>query len=64
MSNQDDSSNVRILAKALYFVRTGEESYAREDSRALLRAFEWLHAEAHYPAKGDDTWLPPIVNRA
>jgi hypothetical protein len=29
-----------------------------------LRAFDWLHREARYPAKGDDTWLPHLINRA
>jgi hypothetical protein len=30
--------------------------------RALLRAVRWLHQEAGYPAEGDDTWQPHLVN--
>jgi hypothetical protein len=25
---------------------------------------EWLPSEADFPATGDDTWLPHVVNRA
>jgi hypothetical protein len=28
----------------------------------LLRAFEWLYNQADFPAQGDDTWEPYIVN--
>ena len=31
--------------------------------RALLRAATWLHDQAGYPAEGDDTWQPHILNR-
>ena len=30
--------------------------------RALLRAFRWLHDQADYPADGDDTWQPHVIN--
>ena len=30
---------------------------------ALLRAFRWLHEQADYPAEGDDTWMPHVINR-
>ena len=36
----------------------------KPDNRALLRAFRWLHDEADFPAEGDDTWLPHLVNDA
>jgi hypothetical protein len=43
-------------------IRLGYDSWEWAD-RALLRAFEWLDTQANYPAEGDDTWLPHIVNR-
>jgi hypothetical protein len=51
------------IEQAVLLERLGYDSWQWGD-RALLRAFDWLHAEAHYPAEGDDTWLPHIVNRA
>ncbi len=30
--------------------------------KALLRAYTWLYQEADFPAKGDDTWQPHVVN--
>lgn len=30
--------------------------------QALLRAYTWLHSVAKYPAEGDDTWQPHVVN--
>jgi len=51
------------IAQAVMLERQGYESWSW-GNRALLRALEWLHREAHYPAEGDDTWIPPIVNRA
>jgi hypothetical protein len=32
------------------------------ENKAMLRAFQWLHEQANYPAVGDDTWQPHIVN--
>lgn len=29
---------------------------------ALFRAFHWLNVHANFPASGDDTWLPHIIN--
>jgi hypothetical protein len=51
------------IEQAVLLERLGYDAWQWGD-RALLRAFEWLHAEARYPAEGDDTWLPHIVNRA
>ena len=31
-------------------------------NQAILRAFQWLHTEANYPAAGDDQWQPHLVN--
>lgn len=30
--------------------------------RALYRAMNWLHEQANYPAEGDDTWIPYVIN--
>ena len=50
------------VAQAELLSRQGYPSY-RWGDQALLRAFTWLHAEADFPAEGDDTWLPWIINR-
>ena len=51
------------VAQAVMLERLGMPAWQWGD-RALLRAFEWLHEHADYPAEGDDTWLPHIINRA
>jgi hypothetical protein len=33
-------------------------------NRALHRAVTWLHEECKFPAEGDDTWIPHLVNWA
>jgi hypothetical protein len=50
------------VAAAVILERQGYDAWDWED-RALLRAFAWLHDQAHYPAAGDDAWLPHVVNR-
>ena len=49
------------LAQAAILRRAGYQVFDWEN-RALLRAFQWLHTEAQYPATGDDTWQPHLVN--
>jgi len=51
------------VAQAVMLERLGMPAWEWGD-RALLRAFEWLHEHADYPAAGDDAWLPHIINRA
>ncbi len=51
------------IAQAVLLDRAGYAPFEWGD-RALLRAFLWLHDEADYPARGDDTWLPHLVNAA
>ncbi len=51
------------VAQAVLLERLGFDAFSWGD-RALLRAFEWLHDEADFPATGDDTWLPHVVNGA
>ncbi|MBI4614777.1 MAG: alginate lyase family protein [Planctomycetes bacterium] len=49
------------LVQAVILSRAGFDVWEWED-RALYRAFRWLHEEARFPAEGDDTWLPHLVN--
>jgi hypothetical protein len=49
------------LAQAVILYRQGYDVWNWED-QALLRAFKWLHNEANFPAEGDDTWEPHLVN--
>jgi len=51
------------VAQAVLLERQGYPTWEWGD-RGIERAFDWLHAEADFPAVGDDTWLPHIVNRA
>lgn len=51
------------VVQAELLSRAGYDAWGWGD-RALLRAFEWLHDEADFPAEGDDTWIPHVVNRA
>jgi hypothetical protein len=49
------------LVQAVILHRVGYDTFNWEN-RALLRAFEWLHTHANFPARGDDTWIPHLVN--
>jgi hypothetical protein len=49
------------LLQAVILSRAGYDVWNWE-GQAILRAFNWLHDEADYPAEGDDTWQPFIVN--
>jgi hypothetical protein len=50
------------LVQAVLLHRRGHPAFEWED-QALLRAMVWLHEQAEYPAEGDDTWQPHVVNR-
>jgi hypothetical protein len=50
-----------LLAQAVILNRAGYPVWDWED-QALLRAVRWLHDVNDFPAEGDDTWLPHIVN--
>ena len=52
-----------VLAQALLLSRAGYDVWNWSD-KALLRAFKWLHDQADYPAEGDDTWEPHVINYA
>ena len=49
------------VAQAVILRRAGYDVWAWED-KALLRAFRWLYDVADYPAEGDDTWQPHVIN--
>jgi hypothetical protein len=51
------------VAQAAMLERLGFDAWTWGD-RAILRAMSWLHDEANFPAEGDDTWIPWLVNRA
>jgi hypothetical protein len=49
------------IAAAVILDRQGRDVFEWED-RALLRAYRWLHDHPDFPAQGDDTWQPHLVN--
>jgi PKD repeat protein len=49
------------LAQAVILHRAGYDVWNWQD-QALLRAVRWLHEQCGYPAEGDDTWQPHVVN--
>jgi hypothetical protein len=49
------------FVQAVILHQNGHDAFNWEQ-RALLRAFEWLQHQAHYPPQGDDLWLVPLVN--
>lgn len=50
------------LATAVILSRAGYPDVWSWQDQALLRAARWLHDQARFPAEGDDTWLPHLVN--
>ena len=49
------------LVQAVILQQAGYDVFAWED-QALRRAFVWLQDQAQFPAAGDDTWQPYLVN--
>jgi hypothetical protein len=49
------------IALAVILDRAGYKPFDWSD-KALLRAYKWLYEQAKFPAKGDDTWQPHLVN--
>ncbi len=49
------------LVQAVILQRAGYPVFEWQNE-ALLRAARWLHSQAGYPAEGDDTWLPHLLN--
>jgi len=52
------------FAQALVLQRAGYSGVWEWSDQALLRAVQWLHSQAQYPAGGDDTWIPYLANWA
>lgn len=50
------------LLQAELLSRAGYPAY-EWSNRALLRAYTWLQNQAAFPAEGDDSWQPHLVNR-
>jgi hypothetical protein len=50
-----------LMTQATILNRAGYDVFNWE-SRALLRAVQWLHTQALFPAGGDDTFVPHLVN--
>lgn len=50
------------VTQALLLEKQGYDVWNWGD-QALLRAFRWLHEQADFPAVGDDTWMPHVINR-
>jgi hypothetical protein len=50
------------IAQAVILYRAGYAEVWNWQDKALLRAFEWLHQQADFPAVGDDTWQPHVIN--
>jgi hypothetical protein len=51
------------ITQAQLLDRAGFDAWAWGE-RALLRAFEWLYDIADFPAAGDDSWQPHLINWA
>jgi hypothetical protein len=51
------------VVQAELLARQGYDAWSWGD-RALLRAVQWLHDQADFPATGDDSWTPWLVNFA
>jgi hypothetical protein len=49
--------------EAELLTRAGYPAWQWQD-RALQRAATWLYQQASYPAEGDDTWQPWLINAA
>jgi hypothetical protein len=50
------------LAQAILLRHAGYDVWNWQD-KALLRAYQWLHQQANFPAVGNDTWQPHVINR-
>jgi len=49
------------VAQAVLLHRAGYDTWNWSD-QALLRAARWLHEQCNFPASGDDTWIPHLLN--
>ncbi len=51
-----------VVVQAVILQRQGYPAFEWQD-RAILRAVQWLHQQADFPASGDDAWQPHVINR-
>jgi hypothetical protein len=49
------------IGQAVLLNRAGFDTWGWQD-QALLRAYKWLHDVASFPATGNDTWQPHVIN--
>ncbi len=49
------------LAQAVLLDRAGYDAFDWEE-QALWRAYQWLYQVAYFPAVGNDTWQPYLIN--
>ena len=49
------------VAQAVILKRAGYDVFNWQN-QALLRAVQFLHSQSNFPAEGDDTWTPHLVN--
>jgi hypothetical protein len=52
-----------LVVQAELLTRLGYPAYTWEDE-AIKRAVAWEQEQAFFPARGDDTWIPYVVNAA
>ena len=52
-----------VVAQAQMLARAGYADVWDWQDKALLRAFRWLYEVADYPATGDDSWQPYLINQ-
>lgn len=50
------------VAQAVILYQAGYEDVWTWGDDALLRSFQWLHNVDDFPASGDDTWEPHVIN--
>ena len=49
------------VVEAIILKRAGYDVFTWEN-QALRRAVQWLHSQANFPAVGEDTWIPHLIN--
>jgi len=49
------------VVQAVLLKRAGYDVFTWEN-QALRRALQWLHSQANFPATGEDTWTPHLIN--
>ena len=60
-TNYSYSALQGVVATAIILRGAGYDVFNSSD-KAILRAFVWLHDVDGFPAEGDDTWMPHVIN--